>query len=113
MEQPRSYLRTMKNLLTIKGKILQFIIPPSPNSFYNCHNPRGIKFIAKLRLGLGSLREHKLKHSFKVSINPLCNCGSGVESTTYFLFPSTISNTDTKLLNNSDSFRTQNKLTFQ
>ena len=29
---------------------------PSANSFFNCHNPKGIKFITRLRLGLSHLR---------------------------------------------------------
>ena len=47
-------------------------------------DPKGIKFMTRLRLGLSHLREHKLKHSFRDSINPLSNCGYEVESTAYF-----------------------------
>ena len=52
--------------------------------FYDCHNPKGIKFITRLRLCLSHLREHKFKHSFQDTMNPLCNCGQGIESSTNF-----------------------------
>ena len=58
---------------------------PAPNSIYNCRNPKGVKPIGRLRLGLSHLREHKSKYNFQDSINPLCNCGHDIESKTYFL----------------------------
>ena len=67
-------LRNSKSISVFKEKILNFI-RPSPNSFFDCHNPKGIKLITRLRLGLSHLREHKFKHSFQDTINPLCNCG--------------------------------------
>ena len=54
-----------KNIKSLK--ILKFI-RPSSNSFYNCHNPIGIKYITRIRLGLSHLREHKFKHSFQDSM---------------------------------------------
>ena len=52
----------------------------SQNSVYNCHNPREICLITRLRLGLSHLREHKFKHGFQDTLNPLCSCGNDVES---------------------------------
>ena len=76
-------LRNSKSFLTFKKNILQFI-RPSVNSVYNCHNPKGIKLVTRLRLGFSHLREHRFKYNFQESLNPLCNCGQGVESTTRF-----------------------------
>ena len=76
-------LRNSKNISVFKEKILSFI-RPSTNSFFGCHNPKGIKLITSLRLGLSQLREHKFKHSFQDTINPLCNCGQDIESSTHF-----------------------------
>ena len=101
-------------MYTFKNTILKFI-RPSPNSVFECHNPQGIKFLTRLRLGLSHLREHKFKHSFQDSLNPLCKCGAEVESTTHFLLHcpiynndrssllSTIRNIDYKLLEITDS----------
>ena len=60
------YKNTEKNsdgIETFKKRILS-LIRPSPNSIFNCHNPRRIKLLSRLRLGLSNLREHKFKHSF-------------------------------------------------
>ena len=83
------------------------------------HNPKGIKLITRLRLGLSHLREHKFKHSFQDTINPLCNCGQDIESATHFFrhcpffinerrtLLSTIRSLDCKLLDFTDSDLTQ------
>ena len=63
-----------------------YIDYPSPNSVYNCYNPRGICLNTRLRLGLSHLREHRFKHGFQDMLNPLCSCGNDVEYTEHFLF---------------------------
>ena len=55
-------IKNSGSIVTLK-KILSFI-RRSVNSTFNCHNPRGIKLLSQLRLGLSHLREHKFKHSF-------------------------------------------------
>ena len=77
-------LKNYKSVSVFKEKMLNFI-RPSPNSFFDCHNPKGIK----LRLSLSPLREHKFKHSFQDTVHPLCNWGQDIESSTHF-FPSTV-----------------------
>ena len=78
-----SILETPRVFQSLKKKILNFI-RPSKNFVSDIRNHRGIKLITRLRLGLSHLKEHKFKHSFQDTINPLCNCGQGIESTTYF-----------------------------
>ena len=68
-------LRNSKSISVFKEKILSFI-RPSPNSFFDIHNPKGIKLVTRLRLGLSHLREYKFKHIFQDTINPLCNLWS-------------------------------------
>ena len=58
---------------------------PFSNSVYNCHNPRGIFLITRLRLGLSHLRELKFKHGFQDMLNLPCSCGNDVESSEHFL----------------------------
>ena len=77
-------IRNSESLTIFRKNILHFI-RPTPNSIYNCHNPKGVKLITRLRLGLSHLRGHKFKHNFEDSINPICSCGHDVESTTHFL----------------------------
>ena len=116
-----SNLRNSKSISVFKEKILNFI-RPSPNSVFDIRNPKGIKLITRLRLGLSHLREHKFKHSFQDTLNPLCNCGQDIESTTHFFLHcpffinerrtllSTIRSLDSKLLDFTDYDLTQTLL---
>ena len=58
---------------------------PLLNKVSNSHNPQGLKLLTRLRLGLSHLRYHKFKHNFLDTINPLCSCGSDIETTLHFL----------------------------
>ena len=71
-------IRNSSSFNIFRKSILKFI-RPSANSLFNCHNPKGIKFITRLRLGLSQLREHKFKHSFQDSLNPFCSWGLDIE----------------------------------
>ena len=106
-------IRNSSSFNIFRKSILKFI-RPSANSFFDCHNPRGIKCITRLWLGLSHLREHKFKHSFQDSLNPFCSCGLDIESTAHFLLHcptyiterrtllSTIENIDNNLLDLSE-----------
>ena len=76
-------IRNSSSFNIFRKSILKFI-RPSTNSFFNCHNLKGMKFITRLRLGLSHLREHKLKHSFQDSLHPSCSCGLNIESTSHY-----------------------------
>ena len=56
-----------------------------PIFFFNSHNPKVIKFIIILQLGLSHLREHKFKHNIQGSLNLFCNCSVDIESTVHYL----------------------------
>ena len=64
-------IRKSESLNIFKKSILEFI-RPSQDRFYNCHNPKGIKLLTRLRFGLSHLREHN-KHSFQDTLNATCN----------------------------------------
>ena len=38
-----------------------------------------------MRVGLSHLYEHKFKHSFQDTLNPICNCGEGIEISFHYL----------------------------
>ena len=67
-----------------KKHILSFV-RPLPNKVSNSHSPQGLKLLARLQLGLSHLRYHKFKHNFLDTINPLCSCGSDIETALHFL----------------------------
>ena len=75
-------IRKSESLNIFKKSILKFI-RPSQNRVYNCHNPTGIKLLTRLRVVLSHLREHKFKHSFQDTLNPICNCGEDIETKNY------------------------------
>ena len=54
-------------------------IEPSLNSFSGICNPYGIKLLTSVRLGLSPLNEHKFKHGFNDTINPICIGGGVIE----------------------------------
>ena len=77
-------IRNSKTFSAFKISILKFI-RPSSNSIFNCHSPKGIKLITRLRSGLSHLREHKFRHNFQDTLNPICSCGDGIETTIHYL----------------------------
>ena len=89
-------IRNSSSFNIFRKSILKFIRPS--DSLFNCHNPKGIKLLTKLRLGLSHLREHKFKHSFQDSLNPFCSCGLDIESTAHFLLHCPTYNTERRSL---------------
>ena len=77
-------LKDSESFSIFKKQLLK-IIRPSENSIYDCNDAVGIKFITRLRLGLSHLREHKFKHNFQDTLNPICSCGRDTETTSHFL----------------------------
>ena len=57
---------------------------PIQNSIYNIHDPVGIKYLTRLRLGLSHLNEHKFRQNFQDCLNPLCSYSFEVEITNHY-----------------------------
>ena len=69
-----------------------------PNSIYNIHNPLGVNYLTRLRIGFSHLKENKFKHNFRLRIgfshlkennfqdliDPICSCSSAIETTIYY-----------------------------
>ena len=70
-------------ILELKKRLLEFT-RPSPNSVFDIYNPYGIKPLTRLRFGLSHLNEHKFKHGFNDTLNPICICGGDIESINHF-----------------------------
>ena len=107
-------IRNSKSLNIFKKILLNFI-HPSGSTVFNCHNPRGVKLLTRLRLGLSHLCEQKFKRSFQDSLNPICSCGNDTEASAHFLlhcpnfsnerstFLNIIGSIDRNILTRSDS----------
>ena len=50
-----------------------------------CTNPKGIQSLTRLILGLSHFREHKFKHNFQETLNPIFNCGEDIETSSHYL----------------------------
>ena len=113
MEQAGAKYTQLRKFFCLQEKVFENI-SPSGNSVFRCHNPKGIKLLTRLRLGLSHLREHKFKHGFLDSLNPICSCGQNIETSTHFLlhcsnysnerltFLNIIRNIDSNILSKND-----------
>ena len=69
-----SDIRNSNSILIFKKSLLGFIRPNS-YSIFNINDPKGLKY----------LREHKFRHNFQDTLNPLCSCCLETESVNHFL----------------------------
>ena len=77
------YISNANSFEVFKKSILSFTRAMS-KSIYNIHNSLGIKFLTRLRIGFSQLKEHKFRHNFQNSINPMCSCSNDIETTIHF-----------------------------
>ena len=43
------------------------------NNTYGIYEPLGVRLLNRLRLGFSHLRDHKFRHNFADTLNPLCS----------------------------------------
>ena len=79
-----SDIRNSKSISIFKKSLLGFI-PPKSYSIFNINDPKGIKYLTRLRLNFSHLRQHKFRHNFQDTLNPLCSCSLETESVNHFL----------------------------
>ena len=77
-------MRNSKSFPAFEKSILKFL-RPSSNSIFNCHSPKRIKLITRLRLGLSHLCEHKFRHNFQDIPHPICSYGDDIKTTINYL----------------------------
>ena len=76
-------IRRSESFLPFKNSLLK-IDQPTAKPTYNIHNPVGLKFLTRLRLGLSHLNENKYKHNFQDCVNLLCSYSVKIESLSHF-----------------------------
>ena len=108
-------IRNSESLTSFKRNVLKFI-RLSKNSIFLCNNPKGIQLLIRLRLGSSHLRDHKFKHNFQDTVNPICNCGEDIETLCHYLLqcslyvnerlalPNLIQGIDNSILELADSY---------
>ena len=77
-------LRQSATLSSFKSNILK-IIRPSKRTVFNIHQPKAMKRLFQLRVGLSPLRHHKKLHKFLDTPIDICPCQKSVETTEHFL----------------------------
>ena len=78
-------LRRLNRLKNLKKKTLIKIIRTKENSVFGVADIYGVKRLTRLRLNFSHLNEHKFRHNFKDTINPMCNCGAAAETTIHYI----------------------------
>ncbi len=77
-------LRNSASISIFKASLLKFY-RPKPAPIFNVLDPGGLKLLSRLRVGLSHLRDHKFRHNFFDTINPLCSCNIESETTSHYL----------------------------
>ena len=83
MKQAKPEIRGSGSYNIFRKSLLNFIWPGA-SKVYNVNDSIGIELITRLRLGFSYLREHKFKHNFQNTLNPLCSCSIEAESTSHY-----------------------------
>ena len=78
-------IRNSSSINVFKKELLKFIRPET-NSTVNINDIKGLKLLARLRLGLSHLGDHKFRHNFQDCVFTMCSCGQEIETPTHFLF---------------------------
>ena len=76
-------IQNSESRIVFKSKLLSFI-RPGKISIFNINDPEGVKYLTRLRLRFSHLNEHKFRHGFLDTLNPLCNCSLEVEDNEHF-----------------------------
>ena len=67
-------IKCSPTLNVFKKRYMEFF-NDAPNPIYGIHNPVGIKYLTRLRVGLSHLRIHKFHHNFGDTTSGSCSCG--------------------------------------
>ena len=60
-------------------------ITPKENSVFAIHDTKDLKLLTRLRLNFSHLNEHKFRHGFRDTVDPMCKWGLETETTLHFL----------------------------
>ena len=77
-------VRNVKSISIFKNL---FVSKKHGNCFcFTVYDILGEKLLLRLRINFSHLKEHKFRHSFADTINPMCACGAEVETTEHFFY---------------------------
>ena len=76
--------REVRSLSLFKTKLIK-LVRLIKGQLYGIHDQPGVCRLTQLKLGLSPLREHKFRHNFLDTTDPMCLSNDGIETTTHFL----------------------------
>ena len=76
-------IKNIDSHVMFRKKLLTFI-RPLENDTYEIYDPLGVRLLNRLRLGFSYLREHKFRHNFADTLNPLCSCSFETEDAEHY-----------------------------
>ena len=74
-------IRSAKSINIFKKSIIK---EKKENSLFGAYDPLGVKLLTRLRLQFSHLNEHKFKHGFSDTVDPMCACLTEVEKQNIF-----------------------------
>ena len=74
-------IRNAKSINIFKKSIIN---EKQENSLFRVYDPLGVKLLTRLRLQFSHLNEHKFRHGFSDTGNPVRACGTEIETTEHF-----------------------------
>ena len=77
-------IRNSTTYQQFKKSFLSFT-KPTCSSLFSIHHLVGVKLLVRLRPGFSHLHEHKFRHNFHDTLNPLCSCSLEPETTSHYL----------------------------
>ena len=80
----RKFITDSLSFSVFQSPYLQFF-RVSPRFIYKVHNPVGLKYLTRLRMGLSHLKSHKFLHNFNDTLDQYCVCDNeSIESTEHY-----------------------------
>ena len=76
--------RELRSLSLFKTRLIS-LVRPAKRQIFGIHDPSGVRRLTQLRLGLSPLREHRFRHNFLDTTDPMCLTNDGIETTTHFM----------------------------
>ena len=76
--------REVRSLSLFKTRLIS-LVRPVKGQLYGIHDLHGVRRLTQLRVGLSPLREHRFKHNFVNTNDPMCLSNDGIENTVHFM----------------------------
>ena len=55
------------------------------NSTFSISDPLGLKLLTRFQLNFNHINAHKFRHNFRDTVDSMCSCGAGIETTGHHL----------------------------